>query len=662
MAPYLLLLVPFDVKRAGNNMASTGHTQQNWFLKYLVVACGILLPGMLLAQNDSTLASTSPLKKLSLEELLNIEVTSVSKTTQTLSEVASAIQVITSEDIRRSGAWRLPDALRLAPNLHVARVNSFDWAITSRGFNGASGGFATLSNKLLVMIDGRAVYNPLFGGVFWDVQNVLLEDIDRIEVISGPGGTMWGANAVNGVINIMSKEAKYTQGLYATGAAGSFMQDHAAVRYGGQVGEKVFYRVYGQFFDNRNTTYFDTVPYNDKWNMTQGGFRMDYYPSEKNTITLQGDLYVNRAGRPTAGYMNGQNILGRWTHTFSEKSDLSVQVYFDRTHRQFTSNGFTDEVKTYDLDLQHRFKIGKRQTIVWGGGYRYLNDRVDRGTVAAFFTPIHHLHLITFLVQDQITLVPEKLELTLGTKLLGNYYSGFEYQPSGRIAFTPHKRHTLWAAVSRAIRGPSRFDEELTPDYNFQSEKVLSYELGYRVSPVDKITISLATFYNQYTDVRSLSTRPVEAPLSVFGNQQEVKSWGVELFASYWITDWWRLRTGYTYFGKEFTAVNPALVAPGSEAFEGYDPKHQVFLQSILDIKDMFEIDIVARVVDSLPASIFTLDRNVPLYGSMDVRVAYKYKRFEFSLVGQDILARKHQEFQLIEIPWSIYGRITVRI
>ncbi|CAN5312734.1 hypothetical protein BH09BAC1_BH09BAC1_25550 [soil metagenome] len=628
--------------------------------RLFLLVCLLAMQGTLFAQNDSV--PVEQLKSLSLEDLMNIEVTSVSKTTQNLTEVASAIQVITGEAIRRSGASRLPDVMRLVPNLQVARVNSYDWAITSRGFNGASIGSATLSNKLLVMIDGRAVYNALFGGVFWDVQNVLLEDIDRVEVVSGPGGTLWGANAVNGVINVMSKSTKETQGFYATGSVGSFLQDRGAIRYGGHVGEKLFFKVYGQFLDMKSTTYNDTSRNNDRWNMTQGGFRMDYYASEKNKLTVQGDLYLGRLGKPTAVQLAGQNILARWTHTFSEKSDLSVQIYFDRTYRRFTSNRLIDELETYDFDLNHRFKLGKRQTIVWGGGYRFMLDKVNRGTVNAFFTPINYLHLVTGFIQDQITLVPNKLELTIGTKLLSNYYSGFEYQPSARMAYTPSKKHTLWAAVSRAIRGPSRFDVELSPVTEFKSENVVAYELGYRVEPVKKVSLSFAGFYNHYTDVRSLNRHPPAPPQSVFGNNQEVHSWGVEVFAHIWITDWWRIRTGYTYFDKKFFATDTALVAPGSDAFEGNDPNHQVFLQSILNLGDRFEIDVVSRVVGQLPSSIYTQNKVVPAYGSLDIRLAYKYNRWEFSVVGQDLLSRKHREFQLIEIPWSIYGKIVVRI
>jgi iron complex outermembrane receptor protein len=631
------------------------------YLEVLFCLSLLIIPGIISAQTDSA-ESFASLKELSLEELMNVTVTSVSKTPEKLSEVASAIQVINGEDIRRSGASRLPDALRLATNLQVAQVNSYDWAITARGFNGASTSAASLANKLLVMIDGRSVYTPLFGGVFWDVQNVLLEDVQQIEVVSGPGGTLWGANAVNGVINVISKSSRETQGLYATGGLGTFSRDQGAVRYGGHAGSKVFYRVYGQFADRTNTMRFDTIEYNDDYNMIQGGFRMDYYPSEKNTITLQGDLYGGKEGDyPLINTLNGQNVLGRWTHTFSETSDLSFQVYFDRTWRHLIPSGLIDHVKTYDADFQHRFKLGKRQTILWGGNFRYHADKVERGTLKAFYQPHEDLFLITGFVQDQISLVKDKLALTIGTKLLSNYYSGFEYQPTGRLAYTPNIHHTIWAAVSRAIRGPSRFDIELTPDSEFKSENLMAYELGYRVEPFQRLSLSFAGFYNRYTDVRNLNDPTVGAPLSVFGNDQRAKTWGIEFSSRYVITDWWRLRVGYTYLGKKFEATTAAVVI-GSDAFEGMDPRHQFMLQSIVDITDMFDLDAVFRLVDSIPGSVLTKNINVPLYPSLDIRLAYTFKHWEFAVIGQDLLQKKHTEYQFNQIPRSVYAKITVRI
>ena len=610
------------------------------------------------------LPSAGALKKLSMEALMGIEVTSVSKTPQKLSEVASAIQVITGEDIRRSSAMSLPEALRLAPNLQVAQTNSHDWAITARGFNGAPLSNASLANKLLVMIDGRSVYTPLFGGVFWDAQNVLLEDIDRIEVVSGPGGTLWGDNAVNGVINIISKTADETQGIYASGAAGTFLQDQAGLRYGGKAGNNLFYRVYGQLFDDKGTTIHDTTAANDKWNSVQGGFRMDYYPSEQNTLTLQGDLYGGRENNPTSTIINGQNILGRWIHKFSDSSNLKLQMYVDRAYRDFPLTGFKDELITYDMDFQHSFLLGMRQQVLWGGGFRLADDHSNNSPALSFVPPDASLPLVTGFVQDQIPIVRNLLHLTLGTKLSNNHYTGFEIQPSGRLALTPNTHHTIWAAVSRAVRVPSRLDADevtpslTTPNAKFSTEKLIAYEIGYRVEPFRRLAVSLAGYYNQYTDLRSIDANPGGSSPLKLANDQKAHTWGIEVSANYWMFDWWHLRMGYTWLKKKFTALSPAVV-PGADVFEGLDPHHQAMLQSILDLPRHFQLDMTARFVDSL--TIWPLSPRVSQYFAADLRLAWQYKQFEFSIVGRDLFTRRHIEFGVSQIPRNLYGRILWR-
>ncbi len=347
-----------------------------------IVICISAAPIFLSAQ--TVLPTASELKKLSVEELMNIEVTSVSKVPEKLTEVASAIQVITGEDIRRSTANNLPEALRLASNLQVAKPNSHDWAISARGFNGAQLSNNTLSNKLLVMIDGRSVYTPLFGGVFWDVQNVMMQDIDRIEVVSGPGGTLWGANAVNGVINIMTKSARETQGLYATGSVGTYLHDNAAIRYGMRLDSNLYLRVYGQHFDEGSMKLKSGADANDGWNMTQGGFRLDYYPSEKNTISIHSDLYNGTEENPVISKENGENLTARWVHTYSQNSELVVQTYFDRTWKSLPKIGFRDQLNTYDIDMQHRFPLNRFNSILWGIGYRLMDDNVLNSPAISF--------------------------------------------------------------------------------------------------------------------------------------------------------------------------------------------------------------------------------------------------------------------------------------
>ena len=591
---------------------------------------------------------------------MNLEVTSVSKAPEKLTEVASAIQVITNEDIDRSAVARLPEALRLAPNLQVAQVNAHDWAITARGFNGAPIGTNTLANKLLVMIDGRTVYTPLFGGVFWDVQNVLMEDIDRIEVVSGPGGTLWGANAVNGVINVQSKNTKETQGLFVSESLGTFLQDNVAVRYGGKLDSQLSFRVYGQLFDHRNTTLASGRDAQDHWNMTQGGFRMDYEVSRKDQFTVQGDLYGGKEDSAVT-YLNGQNLIAKWNHIFSQRSDLTVQTYFDRTHRNITGPDIVEKLTTYDIELQHHFAIRRRHKILWGAGFRQMHNET-RDSAGQLFNPsVRSLQLFNGFIQDQISLVPRRLELTVGTKLLYNDYTEFEFQPSIRLAWLPSIRQTLWAAISRAVRTPSRLDADLpifrAPGIRpFQSEKLIAYEVGYRFQPTTRIFASLSAFYNTYDDVRSLDTNALSPSGLVFANNLAAKTWGLEFSGNILVRSWWKLRGGYTWLHKEFRTTSP-LVIQGSELLEAQDPTNQLLIQSVMDLPKNFQFDLVGRYIDMIPTA-----RPVPSYFSLDARVAWVYKRFTFSLNGRNLLEDKHAELGTRTIPRSIYQKISLRL
>jgi iron complex outermembrane receptor protein len=603
------------------------------------------------------------LKKLSVEELMNIEVTSVSKSPQKITEVASAIQVLTGEDIRRSPTTLLPEILRLAPNLQVARSGSHDWSVTARGFNGAPIANSSLADKLLVMIDGRTVYNPLFGGVYWDVQSLLKENIDRIEVVSGPGGTLWGANAVNGVINVITKNAKETQGLSIAGSYGSYLRDGFAIKYGSHIDSNFFYRVMAQRWDYNSSMFRDSTSAHDEWNMTRGGFRMDYIPSVKNNFTLQGDIYDGNEDRNDSTTVNGQHVLARWTHVFSETSDLSVQTYYDRTFRNIKPSQVTDEINTFDIDLQHRFTAGKNNRLTWGVNYRVLEEATL--SVPASFTPSTRvLQLFSGFIQDQVTLVPNRFELTIGTKLLHNDYTGLEWQPSGRIAWTPTSKQTIWAAVSRAVRTPSRFDADissfrLVSHPAFRSEKVIAYELGYRVHPIEKLSFSMATFYNSYTDLRSLDFTGDPASPSVFGNNLTAKSWGVEFSGNYVATNWWRMRGGYTFLDKKFRVLS-LNTYPKTDLIEAVDPKNQAMLQSIMDLPGNFEFDLLGRYVGKLPIEPFT-NTAIPAYFSLDLRVGWSYKFLSLGVSVQNLTDEAHLEFGNKEIPRSIHGKIGLR-
>ncbi len=603
--------------------------------------------------------SISQFKRMSLDELLNEKVVTVSKSPERISSAAAAIQVITSEDIRRSAATTLPEALRLASNLQVARVSSSSWAISARGFNN------TLANKLLVMIDGRTVYTPLYAGVFWDVQNVMLEDIDRIEVVSGPGGTLWGANAVNGVINVITKQAKETQGTYLSAGVGSFLQDFGAVRYGGSNGSNLFFRVYAQRLDF-NTTKLPVGPdAPDDWNMTQGGLRLDWEPSSMDALTLQGDLYSGKLQGATGDTgLDGQNVVGRWTRVLSSESEFQVQMYFDRTWREAPT--YSEALVTYDIDFQHRFEIGNSHRIVWGGDYRLMADRIDNTSTALAFLPEdRNLQLFSGFVQDEITLAPDHLTVALGTKFEHNDFSGYEYQPSLHAAWTPNEDQTVWVAVSRAVRSPSRIDTDAyipappvpgdTPRLeggpHFDSEKLIALELGYRVRPAKPLWFSITGFYNFYDDLRSLDQTTTNH--FVLGNHFKGEVRGVELWAEYAPVAWWRLRTGYTYLNKNLRPHGGTDVS--SSVREGNDPENQFTFQSILDLPARFQFDVAGRYVDTLPSP------RVPQYFTFDIRLSWQYRDWELSLVGQNLAESGHREFGMREIPRGVYGKIALR-
>jgi len=621
------------------------------------------------ASAQTSLPPPDTLKRLSLEELMNIEiqVTSVSKSPEKLTGAASAIQVITGEDIRRSGATSIPEALRLAPNLQVAQVNSSQWAISARGFNNV------LANKLLVMIDGRTVYTPLYAGVFWDIQNLVLEDVDRIEVISGPGGTLWGANAVNGVINIITKKAKDTQGLFVEGAVGTELNALGSVRYGGKIGNNLCYRIYGTAFKYDNTILYDGSDANDEWGLGQVGFRLDWDPAKKDLLTLQSDLYGGKPNPDGDKYVlnRGSHILGQWIHTFSEKSESKLQLYYDHTFRDFR-NGLKEDLQTYDLDWQYRFPLAKQQNVIWGLGFRLMNHNVENLELFAFLPGHKILNLYSAFVQDEITLIRKRLLLTLGSKFEHNSYTGFEYQPSGRLTWTPTRHHTIWAAVSRAVRTPARIDRDfvasiapgvpvLSGNHDFISTELLAYELGWRLQPQEKLSISLATFYNVYDNVRS--AEPGSAPLNIpitFGNGVQGQTYGVELSATHQVTQWWYLRGGYTFLKKHLT-IKPTSADLNEGTAESNDPEHQFLIQSMMNLPGRIELGTVLRYVGELSKP------PVPGYFGLDVKIGWKLNKVvELSIVGQNLIDKHHAEFipsspSPRAIERSVYGKVICR-
>ncbi len=507
------------------------------------------------------------LKQMSLEQLSAQEVTSVSKKPEPYGRAPAAIQVITQDEIRRSGATTLPEALRLADNLIVAQKNAHDWAISARGFN------TDLVNKLLVLIDGRTIYSPLFSGVFWDRQDYLLEDIERIEVISGPGGTLWGANAVNGVINIITRRAQESQGVYADAGLGTQV-GLGGVRYGGMLRPTVPFRVYGKYADHDNEFLPDGRDASDAWRLGQGGFRIDAGAAPGDTLTVQGDFYAGREHLGTSGIgeVSGGNVLGRWSRTLSGDSEFSLQTYFDRTHlsipvpaqvlggRALAPAGtLTDDLDTYDADFHHRFPVGDRHHLTWGLGYRFTHDEVGNSPALGFIPSHLNQNLFSGFAQDEIAL-STNVALTAGTKLEHNAYTGLEVEPSARLQWSATPKRLVWGAVSRAIRAPARVDRDerlgtpaLSPFVNnllvggadFASETVIAYEIGSRAQIGQTMSISASAYYNRYDDLRSTTLSAPDPVLHLpfplfFENNLEGHTDGVELTATNQVLAWWR--------------------------------------------------------------------------------------------------------------------------
>ena len=639
------------------------------------------------------------LTELSLEDLMNIEVTSVSKKAEKLSEATAAIFVITQEDLRQSGVTSIPEALRMVPGLQVARIDANKWAITSRGFN------SRFANKLLVLIDGRSVYTPIFSGVYWDMYDVLLEDVERIEVIRGPGATLWGANAVNGIISIITKNARDTRGGLVTLGGGSEERGFGGVRYGGKLGDDVYYRVYAKYFNRDHFVWASGEEAADAWDVLRGGFRMDWEASGSNLLTLQGDVYDGDAGQTFSfvtslepPYMRmlefdapiaGGYALGRWEHIFSDASDMALQLYYDRFEREEAI--VEGLVNTFDLDFQHRFMLGQWQEIVWGLGYRFISDESDSTFTLSFDPKSRDYDLFSAFVQDEITLAQGRLRLMLGSKFEHNDYTGSEIQPNARLLWMPHERHTGWAAVSRAVRTPNRVSDDVrlqgmygTPpalmvmfgDRDVESEELLAYELGYRVRPTDRLFLDMATFYNIYDELETVepgtpyfetSPAPGYLVVPVFAdNKMDGETYGVELAADWRVLNWWRLRAAYAYLQMQLR-LDENSGDVWSESMEGRSPRHQFSLLSSMNLPGRLELDLGNRYVDNLPY----LD--VKSYFSMDVRLGWNVlDNLEVSIVGQNLLDSHHSEFTPqdyttlpvdlpIEVERGVYGKITCR-
>ena len=613
---------------------------------------------------------------LSIEELMDIEVVTISKKEATFFNTPAAITVITAEDIRRSGHQSIPETLRMAPGLHVAKINSNRWAITSRGFNGL------YADKLLVMIDGRSVYSQLYSGVYWDVQDVVLEDIERIEVIKGPGGTLWGANAVNGIINIITKNAKDTQGTLVTGGVGTEERIFSTLRYGAKLGDDAYYRVYGKYFDRDDARYSNGDTANDGSDTIRGGFRIDWNKSEEDLITFQGDFYDGHSGlatlstSPGINYTaygttdnRGCNFLTRWSHTYSDTSDMSLQFYYDRTERYSVELGEARD--TFDIDFQHRFEFAEGHNLIWGLGYRHTGDNLEN-TYTVNFDPSHeNEQLLTAFVQDEITIIDDLVKLIVGTKFENNDYTGNEFQPSVRVLWTPDERNTLWGAVTRAVSTPSRATSDLTNKYSevpfpmqftgnsdLDSQELTAYELGYRVKAKDNLLLDFALFYNEYENLYTNENNPTPFN-SIFDNKMYGETYGGEMAAHWQITDGWNLTGGYTFLKMQMHTESSSTSSSRAERKEKETPRNLFNLTSQLKLRDNLEFNTSLYYVDNVPYY------NISSYVRLDMGLTWHIKEnIDVSIVGQNLLDNRHPEYDddgtlSTEVQRGVFGKLT---
>ena len=599
------------------------------------------------AQAPVAAAPVEELSRLSLEELAKVKVTSVSKAPETLRQAPAAIYVITHDQIVRSGATSVPEVLRLAPNLLVTQLTASSYVVSARGFGG-NPDVQNFANKLLILIDGRSVYSPLFSGVYYDAQDVVFDDVDRIEVISGPGATLWGANAMNGVINIITRPAYLTDGTLVRVGAGSLEQNLTA-RYGGKIGERIAYRVYGKAFQRGAMDLPDGSGAGDDWYKGQGGFRLDWSHG-RDAMTVQGDGYRGLQSQQDIGQglLVGANVLGRWNHR-SDRGELQLQAYADETQRSAPADGVAYVLHTYDVELQQTLSVGAAQRIVWGLGERLNNYDIRNSATLLFEPPNRDLWLGNVFAQDTIAL-SQAFNLTFGLKLEDNPYSGWEAQPDVRFAWQAGENTLLWAAASRAIRSPTPFDVNvvekvgttvfLTGNGDFQPEQVRAYEIGYRGQLSPRLSLSTSVFYNDYDDLRSIEPAPGPDFLPLrWDNFIEGNSYGVTAWADWQLTDWWRLSPGFTALHKRLRSE------PGASALLGVgqtanDPHSDVSLASSMDLGRNATFDASLRYIGALP------DPALPDYVDLSARFGWRVsEHLEASITGLNLLDPRHLEY-----------------
>jgi iron complex outermembrane receptor protein len=622
-------------------------------------------------------ADSSDLLDLSIEQLADLHITSVSRTEERLADAPAAVFVITGDEIRRSGVRSIAEALRLAPGVEVARRNAHAWSITIRGFN------SDLANKLLVLIDGRSVYSPLYAGVFWDVQDTLLEDVDRIEVIAGPGGTLWGANAVNGVINIITRPAATTNGAFVEAGGGNEERAFAGLRYGGTLGTAIAARAYVKYLDRDSSKDMSGGDGGDQTHMAQAGFRMDWGSAAADRFTVQGDAYQGQeagvfldaftlgtlpaGSTPGEADLNGANVLARWERALDGNASFALQTYYDYTDRDIP-NTYRERRDTIDIDFQHHLQHRERHDVLWGLGFRSTSDEIGNTMLATFDPAQREDHTLSAFLQDKITLKSDRLFLTLGSKFEHNDYSGFETQPNVRLSWLVSERQSFWTAASRAVRIPARLDTDLQltlpltaptipfPVYvtaegnpDFKSEELLAYEAGYRIRVAERVSFDVSVFHNSYDNLQTVEPGAVTIvipPPGPYGvvhqtleNLMEGYSTGGTLVANWQPMDAWRLQFQYTRFDLDLK-TKPGSADTLRPLLGGNSPDSQVSVHSFIDLPHGLSLYVAARHVAALP------NQGVPSYLAVDTSLGWRpNKRLEASLSVQNLNDDLHLEF-----------------
>ncbi|ACN17575.1 putative TonB dependent receptor (outer membrane receptor family protein) [Desulforapulum autotrophicum HRM2] len=630
---------------------------------------------------------------MDLSSLMQIQITSAGRKAQDLVDVPAAVYVIDRDDIQNSSATCVPELLRMVPGLQVARISSSKWAIASRGFNG------TFSNKLLVQIDGRSVYTSAYSGVYWDTLNLPLENIEQIEVIRGPGATLWGANAVNGVINIITKTAAETQGGKVTATMGNQERGSASFRYGKQLKNDLYGRFYASHHAQDSYTYLgDKSDADDDWQITTGGFRLDNNVGINDSWTFQGDIYhgennqwVDTLWIPDLPYLiraqdqvhtNGGNLLGRWEHGISEKQSWTLQVYYDFTTRDEIYLEQTNHI--VDIDFQHRFQVKNCHDLVWGMGYRVVKDDFSNSYQVEFSPDSQTNNLVSAFLQDEIALLKDRVWLTIGSKFEHNEYSGFEVQPNLRLLWKPQEKHSLWASIARAVRTPSRAEDSgkvityiIPPPFftevsvwgnsDFDSEELIAYEAGYRYIPSKNLSIDMTLYYNDYRDLQSYSEASPFSPV-YFVNSMEGQTYGLEITTTWTPADWIDTEFSYTYIDLSMEDENNESFQ-SADITEGSSPQNQFYARANIKLRENLRLNLWGHYTDQLKASSISASSSntvVDDYINFNANIKWSPKEnLEITLAGENLFDNRHLEFiqeaftSPIEVERSIYLKIT---